>query len=207
MIKRDVIAIEKNGAKSEHVYYSSEEANNLVVFFPGGNSNTTGPIFYYLRDYLLRNGYDVFSLSYKGLTERGDTYDVQMEKIILGVHQAISHVKELKSYDKTLFVSRSFGNTVSTTVKLNYNYDVDKDIYISPTPGALEEIKKNPGLIITSNHDEYLEKEHMDAILSYQNHEVIVFEDGDHSLECDDTLKTMEFCTEAISKSIDFFQK
>jgi len=207
MIKRDVIAIEKNGAKSEHVFYSSEEFNNLVLIFPGGNSDTTGPIFYYLSDYFLRNGYDVLCLSYRGLTEQEETYDVKMERITLGIHLAISQVKELKTYAKTLFVSRSFGNIISTQVKLKYNYDVDKDIYISPIPQALEEIKKNPGLIITSNHDEYLEEKHMNEILSYQNHELIVFKDGDHSLECDDTLKTIEFCKNAISKSIDFIEK
>ena len=207
MIKRDVIAIEKNGTKSEHVFYSDEESNNLVLFFPGGSSNTTGPFFYYLRDYFLRNGYDVLCLSYKGLTKQEETYDVKMEKITTGAHLAILQVKELKKYAKTLFVSRSFGNVISTTIKLNYNYDIDKDIYISPIPQALEEIKKNPGLIITSEHDEYLEKEHMNDILSYQNQEVIVFKEGDHSLECDDTLKTMEFCINAISKSIDFIEK
>lgn len=207
MAKREVIGIEKNGKVSEHVFYSNEEATNLVLFFPGGSSNTTGPVFFYLRDYFLRNGYDVLSLSYKGLTEQGETYDEQKSKITTGAHQAILHVKELKTYHKTLFVSRSIGNVISNTTRINHKLDVDKSIYISPTAQALEDIKKYPGLIISSNYDEYLEEEHMKEILSYPDHEVIIFKDGDHSLECDDTLKTMEFCKSAISKVIEFINK
>lgn len=207
MIKREVIGIEYDGALSQHVFYSNEAATNLVLFFPGGSSNTSGPIFYYLRDYLLRHGYDVLSLSYKGLVKQGDAYDEQMEKITKRVHQAILQVKETKAYQKTLFVSKSIGNVISNITRIKYKFDVEKSIYISPIPQALKDIKKYPGLIITSTHDEYLEKEHLEEILSYTNQEVIVFEDGDHSLECDDTLKTMDFCKKAISKMIEFINK
>jgi len=207
MIKRDVIGIEKNSKVSEHVFYSNEEAANLVLFFPGGNSNTTGPIFYYLRDYFLRNGYDVLCLSYEGLADREETYDEKIQKIIAGTHQAILHVKELKTYHKTLFVSRSFGNVISNILRINNKLEVDKCIYISPTAQALEDIKSYPGLIISSNYDEYLKEEDKKEILSYPNHEVIIFKDGEHSLECDDTLKTMEFCNRAIAKAIKFINR
>lgn len=207
MIKREVIDIEKNGKVSEHVFYSSEESKNLALFFPGGSSNTTGPMFYYLRDYFLRKGYDVLCLSYKGLTEQGETYDEQMSRIKLAIHQAILFTNESKTYNTTVFASRSFGNVVSNSVRVDFETEVDKCIYISPTAPALENIEKYPGLIISSNHDEYLEEKHMKEVLSYPNHEVLIFKDGDHSLECDDTIKSMEFGIVAIAKAIEYIEK
>ncbi len=84
---------------------------------------------------------------------------------------------------------------------------MDKCIYLSPTAEALEDIKKYPGLLISSNHDEYIEEKHLKEILSYPHHEVMIFKGGNHSLECEDTLKTMDFCRSVISKSIEFINK
>jgi hypothetical protein len=207
MIKREAIGLKQNGVIAEHVLYSDEESTNLVLFFPGGSSNTTVPMFYYLRDYFLRNGYDVLSLSYKGLTNEEESYDEQMNKLIDAAHQTIMHVKESKTYNKTLFASRSIGNAISCATRKKYKLEVDKCIYMSPTRHALDDMKQYPGLIITSNHDEYINEEQMKEILAYPDHEVLVFQDGDHSLECEDTLRNIDFCKEAISKAIEYINK
>ncbi len=206
MIKREEIKLESNGSVSEHVYYFNEEASNLVLFFPGGSSNTTGPIFYYLRDYFLRNGTDVLSLSYKGLTSKGDNYDQQMKKIKDNIYYAIQHINSRKHYRQTIFVSRSFGNVVSNTIRESYKMEIDKSIYISPIPQSLQLIEENPGLIITSGNDEYLSTKDKQKMLLYLQHTVLVFDDGDHCLESEDTIQTMDFCIHAITKAIEYIE-
>lgn len=204
MFKREVIKIEKNEKVSEHVFYSGEEAKGLVLFFPGGSSNTSGPYFYYLRDFLLRDGYDVLSLSYKAIVTKGDSYDVQVEKISTVIELVLENVQKTKTYDKKILASRSFGNIMSGIIREKYDIDIYKSIYISPIPDAFKYIKKYPGLILTSNHDEYLKDDTLNELKALPNQEILVFKEGDHSLECDDTVKSIDFLKNAINKVIEF---
>lgn len=207
MTKREVFSKEQLGIETQHVFYSNEKSSKLALFFPGGSSNTTGPIFYYLRDYLIRNGYDVLYLSYKGLVEQGETYGVQMNKITTAANKVVSYLNGKKDYESTICISRSIGNVISSKTIETYGFSISKFIYISPTEEALSDIKMNPGVLITSGNDEYLSESLINECLSYQNLQVLVFKEGDHSLECDDTLKSMEFCIEAVSIAIEYIKQ
>ena len=207
MIKRKDINIEINGKVSEHVLYSSEKSTSLVVVIPGGNNNSLTPFLYYLRDYFIHKNYDLLRISYNNLAEREDSDEEKMNTIAFAVHKAIVNNEESKTYNNYLFVSRSIGNVVANKIKTDYKVNVSKSIYISPISEALEDIQKYPGLIISATNDEYFKKEDIEELLTSPNQEVLIFENGNHHLECDDTLETIDFCKNAVSKVIEFVNK
>lgn len=206
-IQRDVINIDINGSVSEHVLYSNEQSTSLVVVFPGANNNSLTPFLYYLRDYFVHNNYDLLAISYKNLVQRGDSSEEQMNKISFAVNQAIFNNGKPKTYENFIFVARSVGNVISNKIKNDYKINVIKSIYINPVKEALEDIQKDPGLIITASNDEHLDNENLKKLLNNEFQEVLVFEDGDHYLECEDTLESIEFCKKAVAKVIEFINK
>lgn len=207
VIRREEINIEIDGEISEHLLYLSEKSTSLVVVFPGGNNNSLTPFLFYLRDYFIHNNYDLLRISYNNLAKREESDEEKMSKITFAIHQAIMNNKKSKSYSNYLFVSRSIGNVVANKIKNDYKINVVKSIYISPISEALENIRKYPGLIISATNDEYFKKEDIEELLTYPNQEVLIFEDGDHQLECENTLETIEFCKNAVSKVIEFVNK
>lgn len=206
MIKREEIKIELYGKTSEHVLSSNVTAKKLAVLFPGAGSNTRAPFFYYSRYYFLRAGYDVLALSYKNIIDKDDSVDEQLSKITHSVNEAIMISQETKTYEEYVFVSRSIGNLIADRTRTNYKYNDVISIYASPTSQALADIEKYPGLIITSTDDETLNEGDLEKIKSFTEHEVIVFEGGDHRIECFDTLKTIDYCNKAIAKTIEYIQ-
>ncbi|AIO19066.1 Alpha/beta hydrolase family protein [Candidatus Izimaplasma bacterium HR1] len=206
MIKREEIKIELYGKTSEHIFSSNVTAHKLAVLFPGAGSNTRAPFFYYSRYYFLRAGYDVLALSYRNIVDSDDSSDEQIRKLTHSVHKAIKSVKELKKYKEYVFEARSIGNLIADQTRTNYKYEDVISIYASPTSQALKRIEKYPGLVITSTDDETLKEGDLETIKSFSKHEVIVFEGGDHRIECFDTLETIENCKQAIAKTMEYIE-
>jgi hypothetical protein len=184
--------------------YFNEDAKTLVTIFPGGGNDCKRPALFFLTDYFARNNYDVLCISYTNLYEENVSTEEQMNTLNSAIYEAISGNKEIKQYDEHIFVSNSFGNIVQNEIKEKYNVDVKKSIYIAPTAQALDLIKKYPGLIISATEDSYLTKDDLSKLLTFDESEILIFEGGNHGLECDDTLETMDFCKKVVAKAIDF---
>lgn len=206
MLKVKKIEAESNGMTSEHVLYFNENAKKLVTIFPGGGNDCKRPVLFYLTDYFARNNYDVLCISYTNLAQNDLSALEKIDVIACAIHDVIMKSKEIKKYDEHIFVSNSYGNIISNTIKDKYEMNVEKSIYISPTAYALKSIKKYPGFIISSTEDEYLTKEDASNLLTFSNSKILIFEGGNHTLECDDTIKSIEFCKNAVEKVINYVE-
>lgn len=206
MLEVKKIEIESNGITSEHVLYFHENAKKLVTIFPGGGNDCKRPVLFYLTDYFARNNYDVLCISYTNLVQQDLSVLEKIDLIASAIYNTIMKSKEIKKYDEYIFISNSFGNIVSNTIKDKYEMDVKNSIYISPTAYALKSIQKYPGCIVSSTEDEYLTKEDASKLLTFSNSEILIFEGGNHALECDDTIRTIEFCKDAVEKVIQYVE-
>ena len=206
MISVSNIKIELYNQTSEHIFYSQPESNCLTVIFPGGNNSTKTPILHYCRKHLLENHSDFLSISYKNLIVSEDSDEVKLEKVISAVYEAIKKVQEGKNYTKKVFISRSFGNIVSNEIKIKESITADKCIYIAPTDEAVKYFETYPGLIITGTKDSYLPVEQVNIIKEKYKDDVLVFENGNHSIESDDMSDTLDFCKKAVLKIIDYLE-
>ncbi len=196
--------IEKKYDTPEHILYSSDNNKNLVVIFPGGNNNAKVPILHYLLDYFFRNASDVLIISYKNLVDKSDSYNVIVENMVNRIYDYIKVNITKKTYKDIIFISRSFGNVISSNIKEVFGFKTFACIYVSPISKSLNLIKKYPGLIITADNDEYLTNEDFKDIQSYKNHEVLILKNGDHQLECTNTMDTIDFCKRAVETVIKY---
>jgi len=126
--------------------------------------------------------------------------------VISAVYEAIKKVQEDKNYTKKVFISRSFGNIVSNEIKIKESITADKCIYIAPTDEAVKYFETYPGLIITGTKDSYLPVEQVNIIKEKYKDDVLVFENGNHSIESDDMSDTLDFCKKAVLKIIDYLE-
>ena len=194
MITATEIEIELNEMKSNHVLYANEESKSLAVIFPGGNNSCDRPLLHYLRKMLLVQGHDVLCLSYTNLFVRKDTGDEKLEKGVFAINKAIEKVKTEKHYENTIFVSRSYGNVISCELKDKQEINIRKSVYISPTSEALTYIKRYPGFIVSGTKDEYLTSDYIIELSQSTDDNVLVFQNGPHSLETDNIVDTIDFC-------------
>jgi len=207
MSKVSLIEVEIDKRKSNHMFYSNEDSNCLVVVFPGGNNSCDRPILHYLRKYFLDKNCDVLCISYMNLVERKDPYDEKLEKLIFGINSAILKIEKEKQYPDKIFVSRSFGNIVSSELKIKHFMDIKKSIYISPTSPAIKYINEHPGFIVTSSNDEYLTNDEITELRKLETDQILIFENGYHGLETNDISETMDFHRSAVRKIISFLEK
>lgn len=207
MISSKLIEIESNSKKSNHSFYFNENSNRLAVIFPGGNNSVNRPLLHYIRKEFFNRNYDVLCVSYANLFERKETNDEKMNKIVQGVNSALNRIKDEKQHDEIIFVSRSAGNLAASDLKIKYSIDVKKSIYISPTSDAIKYMNKYPGFIITSSNDEYLEKGDVEKLKKLHANRILVFQDGTHSLETNNIIKTIDFHKLAVTKIFEYIDE
>ncbi|AIO19084.1 Alpha/beta hydrolase family protein [Candidatus Izimaplasma bacterium HR1] len=202
-----LIEIERNNMKSNHKLYANENGNSLVVVFPGGGNSCDRPLLQYLRSYFLNENFDVLCASYRNLFRSEETSDEIMDSIADGVNNAINEVSKGKDYKDIIFISRSAGNLASSKLRVKHSINVKKSIYISPTVDAIEYINEYPGIVVTASNDTYLNNDEVIKLSNSGKSEVIVFKDGNHGLETENTLESMDFHKLAMSKIIEYYNK
>lgn len=193
-----LIQIKLHKKKSHHILYANENSKSLAVVFPGGNNSCDRPILHYLRKILLDQDYDVLCLTYKDLFEIKDILDKKVEKGIFAINEAIKKVKTEKKYEDTIFISRSYGNVMSSKLKDKYSPEIRRCVYISPTSEGLAYSKKYPGFIVSGTKDEFLTTEDIDKLSNSKDENVLMLKDGPHSLETDSITDTIDFCKAAV---------
>lgn len=201
-----LIEIKMDGMVSEHKSYCSESSNTLAVFFPGGGNSCDRPLLHYLRNYLLESKCDVLCISYSNLFAKKDSQDVKMGKIIQSAYNAITHMEDKKKYQDIIFVSRSVGNIASSELRMKHSIVTRKSIYISPTSEALKYISNYPGLVVTSSNDEHLQKGDIEK-LKKNNKDLLIFENGSHSLETGNLIETIDFHKSVITRAIKYIER
>jgi len=202
-----IIEIEINNMKSNHMLYANEGSNCLVVVFPGGNNSCDRPILNSLREYFINNKCDVLCISYENIVNKEDPYNRKLNSLIFGIHSALIEIEKKNKYSDKIFISRSFGNIVSSELKVRNSLNIEKNIYISPTSPAIKYLSDCPGFIITASNDEYLSPDEIKELSRLGNDKILIFRDGNHGLETENTTETSEFHKSAVAKIIEFLEK
>ncbi len=204
MIKAKRIETSFEDKKSTHTFYYQDDSSCLAVIFPGGGNSCDRPILHYLRSFLLSNNVDVLNISYTNLVNNEDSSDVQMERLVNSIMEALNQVMSDKIYRKKMFISRSAGNIISNELKIKKDIQVDKTVYISPTKDATKYLDTYPGLIITGTNDYYISDTEVNDLVEKYKEKVLVFDQGTHSLENEDIEKTLDFCKKSVTMIMDY---
>ncbi len=190
---------------SKHRHFSNEEAAGVLVVFPGGNSSCDAPIIQFIETGLFNDGFDILEISYNGLVKPGGENVV--DNICNEINKAFEEVVDGK-YDKVFVLSRSFGNVISTKLRIEYNKVFDSQVYLAPIPDSVDSIIELGGLVISGTKDSYISMKELERLKNLNNVELKLIEKANHSLENDDSIElTIDFAKDVVMSSLMEFQK
>ena len=181
--------------------------SKIAVYFPGIGYHCDKPLLYYSRSIANKLGYENarnVSYTYKAGNIRGN--DEKMKEAYETLFaQAEAELADIvwTEYDDVLFISKSIGTIIAASYAKKYGLIDAKHILYTPLAQTFFFTPNNAiGFIGTadpwSNIDEITQ-------LSTANHiPLIVYENCNHSLECDDTLKNIEILKDVMQRTREF---
>ncbi len=181
--------------------------SKIAVYFPGIGYHCDKPLLYYSRNIACELGYKNYrniSYTYNTGNIRGNDEKMKetYEALFLQTEAELADIS-WSDYDDVLFISKSIGTIIATSFAEKYRLKSAKHILYTP---LAQTYLFNPnhaiGFIGTedswSNTDEIIR-------LSNANHiPLTVYDDCNHSLECNDTLKNLEILKDVMQRTMDF---
>lgn len=185
------------GKLSKHTLYTQENSKGILVIFPGGNSSCDAPILQYISTTMFNEGYDILELSYLDLCDRSNQATIH-NCLYSEINKAMSVVIN-KKYPKTYFLSRSFGNVISTAIRAKYNVNTDAQVFMAPIPDAIPKVIELGGLVIAGTKDSYITSEDLERLRNVDGLSCKIIKNANHSLESDDSIiETIDMAKEIV---------
>lgn len=181
--------------------------SKIAVYFPGIGYHCDKPLLYYSRNIACELGYENYrniSYTYQAGNIRGNdekmkaAYDALFSQTEAELADIVWH-----KYDDVLFISKSIGTIIATSYAEKYGLKDARHILYTPLAQTYLFAPNHAiGFIGTadpwSNTDEIIR-------LSKEKHiPLTVYDDCNHSLECNDTLKNLETLKDIMQKTMDF---
>ena len=181
--------------------------SKIAVCFPGIGYHCDKPLLYYSRSIACELGYKNYrniSYTYNAGNIRGN--DEKMKEVYeILFSQAEAELADISwsDYDDILFISKSIGTIIATSFAEEYGLKRARHILYTPLKQTYLFAPDHAiGFIGTadpwSDTDEIIR-------LSNTNHiPLTVYDDCNHSLECNDTLKNLEILKDVMQRTMDF---
>lgn len=179
---------------------------NIAVFFPGIGYTVDKPLMYYSRKLATSLGYEIKLLPYEGFPEKViGNKDKMYASYDIAMSQAREMIKDIdfSQYDNIVFIGKSIGTIVSTTIALDYNIS-DKVRFILYTP--LEQTFKRPAknaIAFSGTADPWLGNENtkIPSICDELNVILHMYDNANHSLETGDITTDLNILQDVMSKT------
>lgn len=181
--------------------------SKIAVYFPGIGYHCDKPLLYYSRSIAYKSGYKdsrTVNYTYKAGNIRGNEAKMKEAYEIL-FSQAETELADMvwSDYDDVLFISKSIGTIIAGAYAKKYDLKCAKHILYTPLAQTYLFAPEHAiGFIGTA--DPWSDTSEV-IRLSEANHiPLTVYDDCNHSLECDDTLKNIEILKDVMQKTMDF---
>lgn len=193
--------IRKNGIKIENeCQFNNSEI--LGVIFSGIRYTYKNPLLYYSRNLLFDHNIDYFGIDYKYYADQIyiNLPDEEKNKYFEDDNELVINelLKMNEKYKKIILIGKSMGTSVIKRC-LKYEQIKKKSVIILLTPGddwenIIDEIKtvNNKILVIGSFKDKYYNVKNINEIYNKINISTYELQNGDHSLEINDTIENIE---------------
>jgi hypothetical protein len=190
-----------------------KNTDKIAIIYPGYGYGLEAPIFFYLKELLVQNGFDIIGLNYRyneskefikaAEDEKDKWFEYDCKAIGLEVFKAIEQYKEVVLIGKSLGTSVILNQIKSFKIPEEY-----KIIWLTPGTSAHEiyqllNIIKNRSLLMLGTGDRYYnEKEIKD--INNDNVTIKKVENAGHVFETEDIYKSIENIS-IILKEIELF--
>lgn len=158
------------------------EVNKLAILFPGQSYPVQAPLFWYLSELALLEGYDVLSLEY-GFQRMHHTLE-SVESLVSEVEERLEAFLAEHPYRHISTVAKSLGTVVASQLDAllgSFNPDA---IYLTPLPRAIKAIERAPRmLVVVGDQDPLFRSDDVAKIEYLPKVELLLVPGADHALE------------------------
>lgn len=179
----------------------------IVIIFPGIGYHTDKPLLYYGRNVAKSLGYDnIINLdySYENKNIRGNKA-LMMEAYQSMFEQAKEALKDIEwsSYDDILFISKSVGTIIATSYAKEMGLTDVRHVLYTPLEYTYQFDVGN-AIAFIGTADPWSDVSEVIRLSGESNVPITVFDDLDHSLECDNVSKNLEVLAEVMAKTAEY---
>lgn len=181
--------------------------SKIAVYFPGIGYHCDKPLLYYSRRIANKLGYENarnVSYMYNAGNIRGNEEKMKeaYETLFLQVETELADIV-WKEYDDVLFISKSIGTIIAASYAKKYGLIGAKHILYTPLAQTFFFAPNNAiGFIGTA--DPWSNIDEITQLSAAHQIPLNVYENCNHSLECDDTLKNIETLKDVMQRTKDF---
>lgn len=187
--------------------YIVQGSDTLVVTLPGYAYDSLAPLLYYTGNATFENGCDLLCIEY-GYRKKQVDISLEDELKILAEETKEAIDKALDNgYKGLILVGKSLGTFIMNEIRDSFKQVDTFCIYMTPTDKSIPKTFNQNSLVIYGTGDKSLSKENMELIKSRNDLEYMEVPDADHSLEYDDTARTIETHLEIIKRCGEFINE
>ena len=181
--------------------------SKIAVYFPGIGYHCDKPLLYYSRKIACELGYKNYrTLRYTHNAEniRGDEEKMKETYTAL-FSQAEAELADMiwSEQDDVLFISKSIGTIIATSFANKYGLNYVRHILYTPLAQTFHFAPDNAiGFIGTA--DPWSDSDEIMKLSNTYRVPLTVYDGCNHSLECNDTLKNIEYLKDIMQRTMDF---
>ncbi|EHJ00409.1 hypothetical protein CDLVIII_3864 [Clostridium sp. DL-VIII] len=169
-----------------------QNSDVLAVILPGEGYTNDKPLMYYSSKISLELGLDVLYVDY-GFQILHKNFDINEELDILVRESEQVLIKCLsENYKKIIFIGKSLGTIIQNRLSKELRDYEQVHVYLTPVNETVKYMVNYPCLVVTGKDDGKINSLNMNALESRKNIKLVQIDEGNHSLECLDVLKSIE---------------
>ncbi len=181
----------------------------IAVYFPGIGYHCDKPLLYYSRSIARKLGYEDsrnVNYTYSAGNIRGNKEKMKeaYETLFLQTESQLADIV-WADYDDALFVSKSIGTIIATSYAEKYGLKHVRHILYTPLAQTYLFAPDHAiGIGFIGTADPWSNTDEIIRLSNEKSIPLTVYDDCNHSLECNDTLKNLEILKDVMQKTMDF---
>ena len=183
--------------------------SKIAVYFPGIGYHCDKPLLYYSRSIAYKLGYEDsrnVNYAYNAGNIRGN--DKKMKEAYEALFlQAEAELADIvwSYYDDVLFISKSIGTIIAASYATKYGLKRAKHILYTPLAQTFL-FAPNNAIAFIGTADPWSNTDEIIQLSNTNNIPLTVYDNCNHSLECNDTLKNLENIKDVMQRTRDFIE-
>lgn len=181
--------------------------SKIVVYFPGIGYHCDKPLLYYSRRIANKLGYENarnVSYTYNAGNIRGNNEKMkEAYETLFAQDEAELADIVWTEYEDVLFISKSIGTIIAASYAKKYGLIGAKHILYTPLAQTFF-FAPNNAISFIGTADPWSNIDEITRLSTEHQIPLIVYENCNHSLECDDTLKNIEILKDVMQRTREF---
>ncbi len=158
------------------------QVNKLAIMFPGQSYPVYAPLFWYISELAVLEGYDVLGLEY-GFQRMHHTLE-SIDALVSEVGERLTAFFAEHSYRHVSLVAKSLGTVIASQLDGDWAGTDFDAIYLTPLPRAIKAMQRTPRMLVAvGDQDPLFRADDVEQIRNLASLELLLVPGADHALE------------------------